>query len=82
MFASSKVCKFTRLQVCKFTKFTNDKSIIINFQLNKLQVRICKFASLKIYKIKQSRKLQINNYNFATLQVCKFTKLQNLEITN
>jgi hypothetical protein len=49
-----------------------------------MQVHICKFASLQIYKIKKSKKLQFNNYNFTTsqiasvhLQVHNFASLQN-----
>ncbi len=70
------------LQVCKFTPLQNLE--IANFQFNKMQVHICKFASLQIYKIKKSKKLQFNNYNFITLQIAsvhlrvhKFASLQN-----
>jgi len=43
-------CAFASSQVCKFTKFTNEKLIIINFQHNKLQVCIWKFAHLQVCK--------------------------------
>jgi hypothetical protein len=50
---------------------------------------MCAFASLQIYKTKNSKEIQINNHNFTTLQIAsahlqvhKFIKLQNLEIIN
>ncbi len=45
------VHKFTSLQIYKFKKSTNYKVIIINFQLNKLQVHICKCAKSPNYQI-------------------------------
>jgi hypothetical protein len=50
------VHKFASMQVCKFAKLKNLKKfrlIIIILQLCNLQVRICKFTSLQIYKTKK-----------------------------
>jgi len=67
MFASLQVYKFTSLQIYKIKKSRNCKLMITNlqnlqsknFELHKLQVRFCKFASLHLYK----------------LQLCMFTSL-------
>jgi hypothetical protein len=82
--ASMQVCNFATLQINKFTKSTNYKLIIIKFNLTNCN---CTFASLQIYKIKESKKLQIANYNFTTLQipnahfeVHKFATSQNYKI--
>jgi hypothetical protein len=66
----------------KFTKSTNYKLIIVNFQLNKLQVCFCKFACLQVYKIKKITKLQIiiTTLQIASSQVWKSTKLQILQL--
>jgi hypothetical protein len=75
-----------QVHICKFTKLKNLKNynlIITILQLYKLQVCICKFTSLQVYKIKKSRNYNLTNCKcaFASSQVFNFTKLQNLEIT-
>ncbi len=69
-------------------KFTNYKLIIINFQLTKLQVHFCNFATLHVYKILnlENWKLIITTLQIASakLQLHKFESLQNYKfiITN
>jgi hypothetical protein len=82
-------------QVCKFTKLKNLKKFkLIILQLYKLQVCICKFTSLQVYRITKSRNyklivtnLQLNKLQMCIckfMQVCKFTKSRKckLIITN
>ncbi len=75
------------LQVCKFTPLQNLE--IANFQFNKMQVHICKFASLQIYTITKSRnckfqfnKMQVHICKFASLQIFKIKKSKKLQFNN
>jgi hypothetical protein len=59
--AHMQVHKFASLQIYKVKKSTNYKLIIINSQLNKLHVHICKYAKSPNY--------QITKYKITKLQI-------------